>query len=298
MVLEPECIAGSTWYVPGPANVGIFVGEDKRVALIDSGGDESFGRKLFRLFEARGWELEVIVNTHSNADHIGGNAYLQKKTGCRIATTPGEAAFVGEPLLEPAFLWGGYPFRALRNKFLEARPSEVTDLVSPGETVPGFPLETVPLPGHFLDMIGVRTPDDVFFVADTVFSERIIKKYGVTFCFDVERAIDTLERLPSMPARLYVPAHADPVEDISPLASLNREALETVSETVAGICREAPRCFEAILQVVAKRWDLSLDASQYVLVGAAVKAHLSRLCDLGRIAADFDGGRLVWKTVA
>ncbi|MGC9372117.1 MAG: MBL fold metallo-hydrolase [Thermovirgaceae bacterium] len=297
MALEAVHVGGSTWYVPGPVNVGVFVAEDNRAVLVDSGGDESFGRKLFRLIEARGWNLEMIVNTHSNADHIGGNAYLQKKTGCRIAAARKEAAFIEDPLLEPAFLWGGFPFKKLRNKFLQAQPSKVTDLLSAGGDVPGFQLETVPLPGHFLEMIGVRTPDGVFFAADTVFSEKIIEKYGVTFCFDVERALETLEGLPCIPARLYVPAHAEPALDITTLARLNREALETVGETVAGLCREKPRCFEEILQAVTNRWSLVLDANQYVLVGSTLRAHLSRLSDLGRIGPDFDGGRMVWKAL-
>jgi glyoxylase-like metal-dependent hydrolase (beta-lactamase superfamily II) len=297
MELEAVHAGGSTWYVPGPVNVGVFVAEGNRAVLVDSGGDESYGRKLFRLIEARGWTLEMIVNTHSHADHIGGNAYLQRKTRCRIAATKKEAVFIEDPLLEPAFLWGGFPFKALRNKFLQAQPSKVTDRLVPGESIPGFQLETVPLPGHFLEMIGVRTPDEVFFAADTVFSEKIIEKYGVTFCFDVGKAIETLENLLSIPAKLYVPAHAESVEDITALARLNLEALETVGETVAGLCSEKPRCFEEILEAVVNRWDLVLDVNQYVLVGSTLRAHLSRLSDLGRIKPDFDGGKMVWKAL-
>jgi DNA-binding transcriptional ArsR family regulator len=146
-------------------------------------------------------------------------------------------------------------------------------------------------------MIGVRTPDEVFFAADTVFSEKIIEKYGVTFCFDVGKAIETLENLLSIPAKLYVPAHAESVEDITALARLNLEALETVGETVAGLCSEKPRCFEEILEAVVNRWDLVLDVNQYVLVGSTLRAHLSRLSDLGRIKPDFDGGKMVWKAL-
>jgi DNA-binding transcriptional ArsR family regulator len=113
----------------------------------------------------------------------------------------------------------------------------------------------------------------------------------------VGKAIETLGGLPSIPAKLYVPAHAEPVEDIAPLARLNREALETVGETIVGLCREKPQCFEEILQAVTNRWHIALDANQYVLVGSTLRAHLSRLSDLGMIGSDFDVGRMVWKAL-
>ena len=110
-----------------------------------------------KLATQNNWEIKAIINTHSNADHIGGNHYLQQQTGCPIFTNGIETAFTNYPVLEPSFLYGGYPCKELRSKFLlakESRAVELTDYEFPEE------LEVMPLPGHFFDMIGVRTPDD------------------------------------------------------------------------------------------------------------------------------------------
>ncbi|HDQ92652.1 MAG TPA: MBL fold metallo-hydrolase, partial [Synergistetes bacterium] len=72
--------SGNTWYIPGPTNLGVFA-SGKRAVLIDSGNDESMGRKILGALGEQGWELEMILNTHSNADHVGGNAFIQKRTG-------------------------------------------------------------------------------------------------------------------------------------------------------------------------------------------------------------------------
>ncbi len=69
----------------------------------------------------------AILNTHSNADHIGGNKYLQGQTGCKIYSSGMEADFRKYPVLEPSFLYGGYPCKDLRHKFLMAQESSVTD---------------------------------------------------------------------------------------------------------------------------------------------------------------------------
>lgn len=285
-------LAGDTWLVPSPANVGIVV-TDGRATLIDSGNDEDAGRRLLKLIEAQGWELELIVNTHSNADHVGGNAFLQKRTGCRIAATAIEAAFVEQPWLEPTVLYGGYPMRALRNKFLQAKPSRVTDVIAEEGPVPGSRLSTIALPGHFLGMVGVRTPDDVLFAADSLFSEKIIAKYPLFFLYDVEAHLATLDRLDATPAALYVPSHAEPAGDIGGLVAANRaRVLETV-ELVADACSSGA-AFEDVLAAVCDRCAISLDANQYVLVGSTVRSVLSYLVGRGRLAMEFGEGRLAW----
>lgn len=54
--------------------------------------------------------------------------------------------------------------------------------------------ELLPLPGHFLDMVGFRTPDDVVYLADCLASRETLDKYGIAFLYDVSAYLATLER--------------------------------------------------------------------------------------------------------
>ena len=160
-------ITETSCYIQSPAKIGLVRLDDERVCLIDSGNDKDAGRKVRQLLDARGWKLTAIYNTHSNADHIGGNRYLQGQTGCKVYAPGIEAAFTRYPVLEPSFLYGGYPCRDLRHKFLMAQESGAEELTR--EVLPeGF--ELLPLPGHFFDMVGFRTPDDVVYLADCLSS--------------------------------------------------------------------------------------------------------------------------------
>ncbi|MDC7239158.1 MAG: MBL fold metallo-hydrolase, partial [Spirochaetales bacterium] len=67
----------STWIQEGPTNIGFIVTGNSTV-LVDSGNDKESGRKLNKLLKEREWILKAVLNTHSNADHIGGNDYLQR----------------------------------------------------------------------------------------------------------------------------------------------------------------------------------------------------------------------------
>ena len=104
------------YYVESPAKIGLVTLGGGDVCLIDSGSDKDAGRKVRQHLDANGWRLTAIYNTHSNADHIGGNKYLQGQSGCKIYAPGIDCDFTRHPVLEPSFLYGGYPHKALRSR--------------------------------------------------------------------------------------------------------------------------------------------------------------------------------------
>ena len=102
-------VSERSYYIQSPAKIGLVRLDGQDVCLIDSGNDKDAGRKVRQLLDANGWRLTAIYNTHSNADHIGGNKYLQGQTGCKIYAPGIDCAFTRHPVLEPSFLYGGYP---------------------------------------------------------------------------------------------------------------------------------------------------------------------------------------------
>ncbi len=83
-MFELNQISNQCWYINSPAKIGIYKQNESDVYLIDSGNDKDAGRKVRKILDENGWKLKGIINTHSNADHIGGNQYLQRQTGCKI----------------------------------------------------------------------------------------------------------------------------------------------------------------------------------------------------------------------
>lgn len=284
-------ISEKCYYINCPAKIGIYLAEGEHVYLIDSGNDKATGRKVRQILDKNGWQLQGILNTHSHADHIGGNRYLQGQTGCRIYSAGIEAAFTKYPVLEPSFLYGGYPCKDLRHKFLMAQDSEVLDFSDEG-----FPeeIEVLPLPGHFFDMTGFRTPDGVVFLADCISSRETLEKYAVAFIYDVEAYLQTLDMVEDMEASMFIPAHAEVAKDVRELVRYNRDQVHKVAERILDICRE-PRNFEGILQEVFRGYGLVMNFEQYVLVGSTVRSYLSWLKDSGKLAAVFEDSMLLWK---
>lgn len=283
-----------SWYLECPAKIGLITAGDDRVYLVDSGGDKDAGRRVRKILDEKGWRCTGILTTHSNADHIGGCRYLQQQYSCPVFAPGIEGAFTQHPVLEPAFLYGGYPFAELRHKFLMAQSSDVCDLHDPR-----FPadVEPIPLPGHFFDMVGYRSPDGVVFLADCLSSEATLEKYQVSFIYDVAAYLDTLHMVSQLSAPLFVPAHAAATADIAPLAELNRQKVLAVAGLIQEICRQALP-FEHILQQLFTRLELTMDFQQYVLVGSTLRSYLSWLKDSQHISARFEDNLLLWQQAA
>lgn len=287
-------VAENTYYINSPSKIGVYRVSDDDVWLIDSGNDKDAGRKIQKILDAQGWKLTAIINTHSNADHDGGNTLLQNRLNCAIYTTPMELAVVENPILEPSFLYGGYPFKKLRNKFLMATPSKAQDIA---EAKLPEGMEYFRLPGHFWDMIGVKTPDDVYFLADCIFGEGTVNKYHISFFYDIAAQFETLDMVEKLEGKLFIPAHAEPMEDIKPLVALNRNKSLEILELLLELC-QTPMPFEHILQKVFAHYQLTMDYGQYVLVGSTIRSYLSYLADQGKAECYVEDNMLLWKTIA
>lgn len=286
-------VTDRSFYIQCPAKIGLVKLNDTEVCLIDSGSDKDAGRKTRQILDAGHWKLKAIYNTHSNADHIGGNKYLQGQTGCKIYAPGIECDFTRHTILEPSFLYGGFPCKDLRHKFLLAQESDAEPLTR--EVLPeGF--EWIPLPGHFFDMAGFRTPDDVVYLADCLSSRETLDKYQIGFIYDVGAYLETLEMVKTLKAKMFVPAHAAAAEDVSELAQYNIRKVREIGDRIAELCRE-PLCFEAILQKLFAAYGLTMNFEQYALVGSTVRSYLSWLKDGGRINALFENNMLLWQQV-
>lgn len=279
-------------YVDCPAKIGIYIINNEEIALIDSGNNKGAATKVLRIAEERGWKIRMILCTHAHADHIGGNRHIQQKTGCKIYAPLGELDGVCHPIWEPISLFGARPPKALRHGFLLADESIAEPLT---EAIMPEGLSILPLPGHTQDMVGFLSADGAAYLADAMASEGTIGKYGIPFLYDPGIYMETLDRIASMEAKIFVGSHIAPAEDIAPLARFNRAATEKVIDQILSAAAE-PIGFEALLAKLFESYALAMSIDQYALVGSTVRSYLSYLLDEGRIENVIENGMLLWKS--
>lgn len=285
-------VGEKTYYIKNPTNIGIYKVDDNNIYLIDTGNDKDAGKKVLKIIEEQGWNVKGIISTHSNADHIGGNKIIQDRTNCPIYAYNIEKSFTEFPILEPSFLYGGYPFKDLRNKFLLSKESVVTNI---DNNLPEG-LEYFNLKGHFFDMIGIKTSDNIFFLADSLFSEETISKYHLSFIYDVKEFLNTLDYLSTLDGILYIPSHCEATKDISSLIERNKTKVQEIITKIYNICSEEIT-FEEILKQIFDEYNLTMNTNQYVLIGSTIKSYLSYLYDEGKIYYEFKDNKMFWKQV-
>jgi len=289
--MEIRKIAGQVHYVPNPVNICVVYTKDSAV-LVDSGIDENFARELCRLLEK---PAKFLINTHSHADHCGGNAFLKDKFSVHVLAPEIERQIIESPILEPFYLFGAAPPKELQTKFLMAKPCRVDETLEPGTlTLQDVTLSIVPLGGHSPNQVGVAV-DKVLFCADALFSKGAIEKYKMFVVYDVKNFLQTLDLLERSKYDFFLPSHGDLTGDITELLNLNRKVVENVSNEILKLLK-TPRTFDELLTKLLNGFNIEVkNLVQYVLYRSTVHAYLSYLSDEGYVERDLVASSLLWR---
>lgn len=291
----------NAFYLPGAVNVGVVAMPDGGALIIDSGGDKDHGKRILKACRALSLEPRAIINTHSHADHYGGNAHLQAQLEIPAYCPIFEEAILRYPILEPIYLYSGArPPKTLQSKWLMAQASGTKILNEPGpKTIAGVELELIETSGHAHMMFSVRV-GEVLYASDAVFGPTLLEKYPLQFAVDIQRQREAVEAVElyarDFGVRVILPGHGDPTEDVEGLCRANLSAIERASQAVCSACRD-PGTLPEILERVCAMLEVEMtDMARYHLNQTSVLAHLTDLLEHGLITANIVRNRLLWQT--
>lgn len=286
-----------TWYMAAPCNVGFWLSGAGEVCMIDAGGDKSAAQRALEHIQREGWKLSAVYLTHSHADHCGGAAYLHEQTGCSVYAPGVCAAAVTHSFLTAVTLYGGHTTAEMAGRLL-VPPSCPCSELSADSMPQGLSFER--LDGHDMAHCGYLTADGVWFTGDAVISEQALEKHRISFLHDVAEHLRTLDKLSMLHAErrlrgsLFVPAHDEPLSDISRLVEVNRSAVLEVAEDIKKMC-DLPATIDEVIERSLEKYHIRLYLMQYLLVGQTVRSHISRLLELGELKAVYSGTKLMFQ---
>ena len=287
-------VKGDTYYLDGAAKIGVIRNavNPSRSVVVDTGIDDDAGRRLMKIMQENGMGVGVIINTHSHADHCGGNDIIKSRTGCAVYAPPFEKGIIEYPELEPFYLYSAYPLKELDTKFLKAKGTTVDHVLEPGHlNIEGIELDIVPLYGHSPGMTGVATADNVLFAGDAFFSKDILEKHGLPYFTGIGESISTLESMKSMGYDYYVPSHGEALTDPVETLDANIGLLKAIMGQLKDICSKALDREEITAHMIGK-YGVKQTIPQYYLAVSTVSAFLSYMANEGMLAVVFEDNKL------
>lgn len=291
-MLELIKLGDKTYCIKSPVNVGVYKLDEENVCIIDTGNSKDFGKIIDKILTENHWNLKYIINTHSHADHIGGNQYLQNKYNCRIFSSKIESYFIKEPLLEPAMLYSANPPTEMLSHFLKADESFC-------EEIENFKIEGlnfINLSGHSLGQIGVITSDGVCFCGDSYTSKKILNKYAIQYVYDINVYLQTLEMLKTTDYKYYVPSHGEIEKSCKNTININIENIVNIENTIMNIiCDEVS--YNDFLSKIFEIYHIKLNITQYHLISATLKSFLTKLESDKKIKFIYKDNELIIKSV-
>ncbi len=294
MNMELIKLRGRTYYIPGATNVGVYRYRNGLCTLVDTGLDNTTGRKILEVLEDNGLKVKYIVNTHAHPDHFGANNFIKENQPASLtAASHKEKIFMENSILEGMVLYGASPMPGLSTRVLKARDTivdiEITeDHINLGDKR----FEILPLEGHSFGQIGVATEDNVLFCGDAFFSEDKIEKYPFPFLFDVGAHLKTLEYLLGTDYDYYILSHCDePPEKPKSLIQKNIDNVKENLEIIADFLAQ-PLTREDLTERIIKKYDIPMNTSQYFITISSVGAFLTFLLEKQSINMDIIDGKM------
>ena len=282
-------LKGNTYYISGSTNCGVYVLNEKKEVLLFDCGTEADGPKILEALESAGMKVSHLVFSHCHADHAGGWEYVYNKTHCKMITSKVERGFFRDPKLDIGFLYGGYPLDEYDGKLMHI---DMNDEIYGMEELP-LCIEWFHLPGHHWGMVGIKTPDDVYFVADTLGSIDLVERAHILLIYDVKGYLESLDFVESLDGKMVVPSHSEATTNIRPVVEFNKNKILEIENVLLDYLKEEHNCTECT-QHIFNHYNLNITYNKYMLILSTVRSYLSYLSNSKRIKNYFKDNRLVF----
>ncbi|MBQ7641917.1 MAG: MBL fold metallo-hydrolase [Acholeplasmatales bacterium] len=282
-------LKGNTYYIDGPTNCGVYVLNDKNEVLLFDCGTEDDAPHIYETLKNNGMTITHLVFSHCHSDHSQGCHFIHQMTNCKMFASKVERGFFRDPKLDIGFLYGGYPLDEYDGKLMHV---DMNDEIYAMDQIPEG-VEWFHLPGHHWGMIGIKTSDDVYFVADTLGSIDLVERAHILLIYDVKGYLESLNFVESLDGKLVVPSHSQATNNIKPVVEFNRNQIYKIIDILLDYLKEEHNCTECC-SYVFDYFKLRITYNKYMLILSTVRSYLSYLSNSKKIKNYFKDNRLVF----
>ena len=235
--MELEHVLGNTWVFKSWELIPFYKVDESHCILLDTGLNDQ-REDLEESLQRAGLTPVGVICSHAHIDHMGNVAYLKEKYGTKLAMSLGEAGHQMSYLGLNITNYLMSPEDVVASPPLHGTPCLADRIILPTEdriTFCGAAFDIIHTPGHTVDHICVRTPDDVLYVADAMMTGRTLHYAKFPYALSMETYLDSMVKLLEAKAACYVVSHKGIYEDIRPFIDLELQFLRQRMEELADL---------------------------------------------------------------
>ena len=172
--MELEQVKGNTWVLKSWELIPFYKLDDSHCILLDTGLNDQREDLEGSLREA-GLTPVGVICSHAHIDHMGNVAYLKQTYGTQLAMSLGEAGHQMSYLGLNITNYLMSPEDVVESPPLHGTPCLADRIILPTEdriTFCGATFDIIHTPGHTVDHICTRTPDNVLYLGDAMMTGR------------------------------------------------------------------------------------------------------------------------------
>lgn len=221
--MELRHVLGNTWVAEAStALLGIYKLNDKDIILLDTGIARQDREGLTALLEEQNLVPKGIICSHAHYDHTGNAAFLRQRYGAQIAAQIIEAG-IGATAESYRANYIALTYDQCRVFFAEdCFPTDIIiGLTDDRLSLCGVDFRVLQLPGHAAGQIGVITPDNVAYLADSLVGPGVMASAKLPTAMFVAQDLENKLALHDLSCNAYILAHKDVLWDIHGIIEQN-----------------------------------------------------------------------------
>ncbi len=232
-------ITDRTACIDGVTMTAVYLLPDGGCILIDP-GHPCDGEALDALLIKEKLPVRGVLSTHMHHDHFGNCRLFAKKYGLPVILPAGEVAGCRSAEALSAALGFRSSYRVRQSKTLSSTLGPVDETIGFAQTsvtVAGAEFEVLHTPGHTVDCVCFRTPDNVLVVGDVLSSEDVLATLRAPYTGCIAQDLTAKRAVGADSCSWCVLAHRGFVSgrELPALAEKNIAVVESVVNTVRGI---------------------------------------------------------------
>lgn len=290
--MELKQALGNTWYLEDWQLIPLYRTDPNHCILLDT-GLFSQRQDIEDALAAAGLTPIGILGSHAHNDHSSNHHYFQQRYHIPVALSLGEAGLCCSLENLKSHFYMNSMGEFIANDRVCHMVVRADRIILPEEEkidFCGVEFQIVHTPGHSVDPIAVITPDGVLYLGDALLtgSELDSARFPYHFCF--QQAIETMQKLPSIPARCYLAAHRGVYETLGDLPQRNIQLIQSRAEGILK-CLDRPLNLSQLSLRVCESFHLRSRAKGAVaLYERNVRSYLEYLLDTKRVVSVVKNG--------